>query len=142
MAIHFSIKLSLPDLIRQSYFKIVNLNLPIYNVIEIRAALIFLSGFLLYIMEVTMARDVKSIVSKMTLEEKASLCSGASFWDTKPVERVGIPSVMVSDGPHGLRKMNKDGTTVTSVCFPAACATASSFDTDLLEEMGDALGQQ
>lgn len=89
-----------------------------------------------------MARDVKSIISKMTLEEKASLCSGASFWDTKPVERVGIPSVMVSDGPHGLRKMNKDGTTVTSVCFPAACATASSFDTDLLEEMGDALGQQ
>ena len=89
-----------------------------------------------------MARDVKSIISKMTLEEKASLCSGASFWDTKPVERVGIPSVMVSDGPHGLRKMNKDGTTVTSVCFPAACATASSFDTDLLEEMGDSLGQQ
>nr|WP_318710524.1 glycoside hydrolase family 3 N-terminal domain-containing protein [uncultured Treponema sp.] len=89
-----------------------------------------------------MARDVKSIVSKMTLEEKASLCSGASFWDTKPVERVGVPSVMVSDGPHGLRKMNKDGTTLSTVCFPAACATASSFDTELLEEMGDALGQQ
>ena len=89
-----------------------------------------------------MAHDVKSIVSKMTLEEKASLCSGASFWDTKPVERVGVPSVMVSDGPHGLRKMNKDGTTLSTVCFPAACATASSFDTELLEEMGDALGQQ
>lgn len=51
-----------------------------------------------------MARDVKSIVSKMTLEEKASLCSGASFWDTKPVERVGVPSVIVSDGPHGSAK--------------------------------------
>lgn len=89
-----------------------------------------------------MARDIKSIVSKMTLEEKASLCSGASFWDTKPVDRVGIPSVMVSDGPHGLRKMNKDGTTLSTVCFPAACATASSFDTELIEDMGSALGQQ
>ena len=89
-----------------------------------------------------MSRDIKKIISQMTLEEKASLCSGASFWDTKPVERLGIPSVMVSDGPHGLRKMNKDGTTLSTVCFPAACATASSFDTDLIEEMGSALGQQ
>lgn len=89
-----------------------------------------------------MSRDIKKIISQMTLEEKASLCSGASFWDTKPVDRLGIPSVMVSDGPHGLRKMNKDGTTLSTVCFPAACATASSFDTDLIEEMGSALGQQ
>ncbi|MDD7460396.1 MAG: glycoside hydrolase family 3 C-terminal domain-containing protein [Treponema sp.] len=89
-----------------------------------------------------MSRDIKQLISQMTLEEKASLCSGSSFWDTKAVDRLGIPSVMVSDGPHGLRKMNKDGTTITTVCFPAACATASSFDTELLEEVGDTLGQQ
>ncbi len=47
--------------------------------------------------------DVKNIISQMTLEEKARLCSGADFWRTKPVERLDIPKVMVSDGPHGLR---------------------------------------
>lgn len=47
---------------------------------------------------------IKELVSRMTLEEKASLCSGLDFWHTKGVERLGIPSEMVSDGPHGLRK--------------------------------------
>ena len=47
---------------------------------------------------------IKELVSRMTLEEKASLCSGLDFWHLKGVERFGIPSVMVSDGPHGLRK--------------------------------------
>ena len=49
---------------------------------------------------------IKELVSKMTLEEKASLCSGLDFWHTKGVERLGIPSEMVSDGPHGLRKQD------------------------------------
>ena len=48
--------------------------------------------------------DIKALVAQMTLEEKAGMCSGLDFWHTKPVERLGIPSVMVSDGPHGLRK--------------------------------------
>ena len=47
--------------------------------------------------------DIKKIISEMTLEEKASLLSGLDFWHTKPVERLGVKSVMVSDGPHGLR---------------------------------------
>ena len=51
---------------------------------------------------------VKEVVAKMTLEEKASLCSGLDFWHTKGVERLQIPSVMVSDGPHGLRKQEED----------------------------------
>lgn len=51
-----------------------------------------------------MTRDIKSIISQMTLEEKASLCSGLDFWNTKGIERLGIPSIMVTDGPHGLRK--------------------------------------
>ena len=48
--------------------------------------------------------DIKALVSQMTLEEKAGLCSGDDFWHTKAVERLGIPRSMVSDGPHGLRK--------------------------------------
>ena len=56
-----------------------------------------------------MERNIKSLISSMTLEEKAVLCSGASFWYTKPVERLGIPAVMMTYGPHGLRK--QDGET-------------------------------
>ena len=51
-----------------------------------------------------MERDLKKIISEMTLEEKAGMCSGEDFWRLKKVERLGIPEVMVSDGPHGLRK--------------------------------------
>lgn len=51
-----------------------------------------------------MERNLKELISQMTLEEKAGMCSGLDFWHLKGVERLGIPSVMVSDGPHGLRK--------------------------------------
>ena len=53
--------------------------------------------------------EIKALVSQMTLEEKAGLCSGLDFWHTKSVERLGVPSVMVSDGPHGLRKQDDKG---------------------------------
>ena len=95
-----------------------------------------------------MARDLKALISQMTLEEKAGLCSGASFWFTKPVERLGVPAVMMTDGPHGLRKQAGVGDhlglndSVVAVCFPAACATASSFDTDLMTRLGEVLGQE
>ncbi len=90
--------------------------------------------------------DIKALVSKLTLEEKASLCSGADFWHTKAVRRLGIPATMVSDGPHGLRKQAQEGDhlgindSIEAVCFPAACATAASFDRDLLTRMGEAIG--
>ena len=51
-----------------------------------------------------MKRDLKALIGQMTLEEKASLCSGSDFWHTQGIERLGIPAVMVTDGPHGLRK--------------------------------------
>lgn len=95
-----------------------------------------------------MERDLKKLISEMTLEEKAGLCSGADGWHTKAVERLGIPSAMMSDGPHGLRKQSEGvdnlgrQESIVAVCFPAACATASSFDTQLIRDMGDALGQE
>nr|WP_330400724.1 hypothetical protein [Mediterraneibacter gnavus] len=82
----------------------------------------------------------------MTLEEKASLCSGLDFWHTKGVERLGIPSEMVCDGPHGLRKQDDASdhlginNSIKAVCFPAGCATASSFNRDLVRKLGETLG--
>lgn len=88
------------------------------------------------------------IVGKMTLEEKASLCSGKDFWHLNAVERLGLTSIMVSDGPHGLRKQNKDKKagdllgSVPAVCFPTASCTACSWDEELLTEMGEHLGDE
>lgn len=90
--------------------------------------------------------DIKALISQMTLEEKAGLCSGLDFWHTKPVERLDIPSVMVSDGPHGLRKQDQEADhlgmndSIKAVCMPAACATAASFDRDMIRKMGEAIG--
>ena len=91
--------------------------------------------------------DIKKLVSQMTLEEKCGLLSGLDFWHTKPVERLGIPAVMVSDGPHGLRKQDVGGDhlgmndSIQAVCMPAACATAASFDRDLIRRSGEAIGK-
>ena len=82
----------------------------------------------------------------MTLEEKASLMSGANFWNTKPVTRLGIPGMMMTDGPHGLRKqggkadhlgLNKS---IPATCYPSAAGLANTWDEALLEEMGTHLG--
>ena len=90
--------------------------------------------------------DIKALISQMTLEEKAGICSGLDFWHTKPVDRLDVPSVMVSDGPHGLRKQDQEADhlgmndSIKAVCMPAACATAASFDKDLVREMGESIG--
>lgn len=92
--------------------------------------------------------DIEKIISEMTLEEKAGLCSGRDFWHTKAVERLGIPSVMMCDGPHGLRKQKGEGDhlgineSIQTVCYPTASALASSFDRDVLSRLGHALGQE
>ena len=88
------------------------------------------------------------LLQQMTLEEKASLCSGLTNWLTKPINRLGIPSVWMSDGPHGLRKeMQTGGTNImqkaeTATCFPTAVTTASSWDPALLEEVGSVLADE
>lgn len=83
----------------------------------------------------------------MTLEEKASLCSGKNFWNLKSIDRLGIPSIMMSDGPHGLRKQMDDSDniglndSVPATCFPTAATLAASWDRTLLGEVGKALGE-
>ena len=90
----------------------------------------------------------KELVKKMTLEEKAGLCSGHDFWHLKSVERLGLNKIMVTDGPHGLRKQAEDADhlgindSVPATCFPTACTTACSFDRELMFEIGKAIGEE
>lgn len=92
----------------------------------------------------------KDILDQMTLEEKASLCDGADYWHLKAIKRLGLDTIMVCDGPHGLRKQDAEhkngsiglGNSVPATCFPTACTTACSWDPDLLREMGRALGER
>lgn len=91
--------------------------------------------------------NIRDLISQMTLEEKASLCSGANSWDTEKIPRVGLPKITMSDGPHGLRRQDEyedpDAvpTTRTAVGWPTASALAASFDRKLLREVGKALGE-
>lgn len=93
-------------------------------------------------------KRIKELVAQMTLEEKAGLTSGRDNWFTKGAERLGIPEVRTSDGPHGLRTQEgeenslAENKSVSAVCFPAACLTASSFDRNLLREIGRTLGEE
>jgi beta-glucosidase len=95
-----------------------------------------------------MKRDIQALIAEMTLEEKASLCSGRDFWHLKGIERLGIPSIMVTDGPHGLRKQQGDSDhlglfeSVPATCFPSAAGMASSWDRELIGKVGVALGEE
>lgn len=92
--------------------------------------------------------DHAELISKMTDEEKASLCSGADFWHTKGVARLGIPQMMLTDGPHGLRKqIGKNdhlglNAAYPATCFPTASAAANSWDEAMIEQMGHRLGAE
>ncbi|MCL2106773.1 MAG: glycoside hydrolase family 3 C-terminal domain-containing protein [Oscillospiraceae bacterium] len=95
-----------------------------------------------------MSEQSISIVRQLTLEEKLHLITGKDTWHTYPIERLGIPSIMLADGPHGLRKQTGGadalgiGGSNTSVCFPCACGTAASFHRALLADMGKTLGAE
>lgn len=99
-----------------------------------------------------MALKHADIISKMTLEEKASLCDGLDYWHSQPVPSVGIKAIALNDGPHGIRKKGDPENTpkgetdllkgVPAICFPTASATACSWDTDLIYKMGEALGDE
>jgi len=95
-----------------------------------------------------MKHDLEEIVKQMTLEEKAGLCSGKNFWETKPVERLGVASILMTDGPHGLRKQEDTADqlgisiSVPATCFPTASTTSCSFDRELLREIGIAIAEE
>ena len=88
------------------------------------------------------------IVSKMTLEQKAKFVSGYDYWHLCKDESLGLPEIMVTDGPNGLRKKDPNGNTVglggsyPSTCFPGASTVASSWDIELIKKEGEALGQE
>ncbi|MEO7752057.1 MAG: glycoside hydrolase family 3 C-terminal domain-containing protein [Terracoccus sp.] len=88
----------------------------------------------------------EEIVARLTLEEKASLTSGEGMWHTKSVDRVGLPAIMLTDGPHGVRKERAEGlglrNAVPATCFPPAVALGATFDPELLERVGVALGEE
>ncbi len=91
--------------------------------------------------------ESKEILKKLTLEQKARLCSGEDGWHTHGIEELSIPSMLMTDGPHGLRRQNNATSTVLqqsipATCFPTASATACSFDRNLLKELGRALGEE
>lgn len=90
---------------------------------------------------------VDQLVSQLTLEEKASLCSGRDDWSTKPIDRLDIPWIWVADGPHGLRRapqtnMPGYGDQLPATCFPTASALAATWDLDLIYKVGQALGEE
>ena len=92
--------------------------------------------------------DINSIISKLTIEEKAALLQGATTWTTHEVLRLGIPSIFLSDGPVGLRKQAGAAdhlglnASVPATCFPTAATMANSWDIELGEELGRALGRE
>lgn len=95
-----------------------------------------------------MKLDIKKTIKEMTLEEKVSMLSGKNFWNTTSIDRLNIPSIMLTDGPHGIRKqggkadhlgLNKS---IPSTCFPTAATIANSWDIDMINKMGELLGKE
>ena len=90
----------------------------------------------------------KTLIDQMTLEEKANFMSGKDFWTTESLERLGIPSIFLSDGPHGLRKQKESpdhaglNESLPATCFPTATTVANSWDTELAETLGKYLGNE
>lgn len=94
------------------------------------------------------SRNAARTIEGMTLAEKASLTSGANFWNTKAIDRLGVPSIMLTDGPHGLRKQGGAAdhlglnASIPATCFPTASALANSWDRALVSRVGEALGAE
>lgn len=91
-------------------------------------------------------QDIESLITQMTLEEKATLCVGASVWTTAAIERLGIPLIFVADGPHGVRRVIDENSiaqkSLPATCFPTASCSASTWNTELVQRMGEAMGEE
>ncbi|HOK32970.1 MAG TPA: glycoside hydrolase family 3 N-terminal domain-containing protein, partial [Limnochordia bacterium] len=92
--------------------------------------------------------DINRLLQNLTREEKIALVSGSDQWHTAPIPRLGIPAIMMSDGPHGLRKQEMTGDnmglgdSVPATCFPTAATSANSWDVELLSAMGRAIAAE
>jgi len=93
-----------------------------------------------------MLEQIEEIIKKMSLEEKVGLCIGASFWNTTPIERLGVPSMTVSDGPNGLRHVpdmsDPAQQSLPATCFPTASCVSSTWNTELVQQMGEAIAEE
>ena len=95
-----------------------------------------------------MTSRTSELIDRMTLEEKAAFVSGSDQWHTVAIDRLDIPAIMCSDGPHGLRaqlKMPNQGGLLDSepaTCFPTASAIASTWDPDLVRDVGAAIADE
>ncbi len=91
---------------------------------------------------------IEELLSKMSVAEKALLCSGRKFWFTRGIKKYGIESYMVTDGPHGLRKQDQSADNlgvndaINATCFPPAVTLASAWDRSVLQRVGEAIGQE
>ena len=90
--------------------------------------------------------DIEAILSQMTLEEKAAFCTGATPWSTLAIERLGVPSIVMTDGPHGVRRASDPNTlsakSLPATCFPTASCSASTWNPALLQRMGEAMAEE
>lgn len=95
-----------------------------------------------------MARKYQNIIDQLTLEEKAALTSGKDFWQTVSIDRLSIPSIFLSDGPHGMRKQAAAAdhlglnASIPATCFPTAATMANSWNVELGEQLGELLGEE
>ena len=89
---------------------------------------------------------IEELVKNMSLEEKAALCTGAGPWTTTPVDRLGIPEMSMTDGPHGVRRVEDLNTFISSsvpaTCFPTAASMASTWNVDLIQAVGQAIAEE
>jgi beta-glucosidase len=98
-------------------------------------------------MQTQVGIDGQAVLAQLSLEEKAALLDGSDYWHTQAIERLGIPTILVSDGPHGLRKVAApDDASIEhsdqATCFPPAAGLGSSWDPELARRIGDALGKE
>ena len=97
--------------------------------------------------DVVLQNKIDKLIEQLTIEEKVALCSGRDDWSTMPIERLDIPWIWLSDGPHGIRRApatNKPGygDQLPATCFPTASALAASWDIDLVYKVGQTLGEE
>lgn len=89
---------------------------------------------------------INDLINKMSLEEKAALCTGANPWSTTPIEHLGLPAITVSDGPHGIRRVADVNDFIAgslpATCFPTASCLAATWDVDLIHSLGQALAEE